>query len=127
VGDRRLELWAVNVDGTELRPLAPDLRPRGYHRPAWSPDGTRIAVAAYTPQDDIAVYVVDAASGQATRLTQLGGGAPAWSPDGDRLAFVAQEGPRFQVYLVNADGSDERELPRLPSGRRPRCCGIVRR
>jgi dipeptidyl aminopeptidase/acylaminoacyl peptidase len=39
---------------------------------------------------------------------------PAWSPDGQRIAFVRTNpagGPNaFQTYLVNADGSGERDL-----------------
>jgi TolB protein len=39
---------------------------------------------------------------------------PAWSPDGKRIAFVRflqQGGPRsLQVYVVNADGSNERHI-----------------
>lgn len=37
---------------------------------------------------------------------------PKWSPDGKRIAFSANPGGRFQIFVMNADGSDVRQVTR---------------
>lgn len=93
--DRRVSnLWVVNVDGSDHRPLTAgsfsDSSPR------WSPDGTRIAFVsdrdgspAGTGKPQLFVRWMD--SGQTAKLTDLEN-APAglsWSPDGKQLAFTS--------------------------------------
>ena len=51
--------------------------------------------------------------GQPTRLTDLKASSvfsPRWSPDGRSIAFVAARDGRTDVYLINAGGSDLRNL-----------------
>jgi Tol biopolymer transport system component len=40
--------------------------------------------------------------------------APAWSPDGTRIAFLRREEREFHIFVMNADGSEEREV--IPAG-----------
>jgi Tol biopolymer transport system component len=50
-----------------------------------------------------------------TSKTPIGPGSigqAAWSPDGSKIAFVKMAGE--QIYVVNADGSDERQLTSFP-------------
>jgi Tol biopolymer transport system component len=35
---------------------------------------------------------------------------PSWSPDGRQLAFESQRSGRIAIYVINADGSGERQL-----------------
>jgi Tol biopolymer transport system component len=37
---------------------------------------------------------------------------PKWSPDGKRIAFSANPGGRYQIFVMNADGSDVRQVTR---------------
>lgn len=49
------------------------------------------------------------------RLTQLRGSyvySPRWSPDGRRIAFIAAHQGRRDVYAINADGAQLRQLTR---------------
>jgi Tol biopolymer transport system component len=42
---------------------------------------------------------------------------PAWSPDGRRIAFMSQvagEGSPYDIFVMNADGTDARRLTRSP-------------
>jgi uncharacterized protein (DUF697 family) len=39
---------------------------------------------------------------------------PAWSPAGDRIAFTTGRDGDLEVYVMNADGSDEQNLSRNP-------------
>ena len=51
--------------------------------------------------------------GEPTRLTDLKASSvfsPRWSPDGQSIAFVASREGRTDVYLINAEGSDLRNL-----------------
>jgi uncharacterized membrane protein len=102
-------------------------------QPAWSPDGSALVVVREVAEDcgdptgtcppATDLFRVRVADGSARRLTHdaMGAEEPAWSPDGDRIAFArydayANEGPGSdeEVYVVDADGSDERNLTRDP-------------
>ncbi|TMC05632.1 MAG: hypothetical protein E6J41_21290 [Chloroflexi bacterium] len=82
--------WSLHVmggDGSDLRRLTH--ASEGGGPPAWSPDGTRIALTR-GPQADDGVFVV-AADGSTeeplpgSRYFDL---SPTWSPDGERIAFI---------------------------------------
>jgi dipeptidyl aminopeptidase/acylaminoacyl peptidase len=83
----RRNLWMVNSDGTNNRPLRSEIR--SFSSPRWSPDGTRIAyvsAAEGSPQ----LYVRWMDSGQTALLTNLveAPDAITWSPDGRSIAFT---------------------------------------
>jgi dipeptidyl aminopeptidase/acylaminoacyl peptidase len=83
----RRNLWVVNADGTNNRPLRSETR--SFSSPRWSPDGTRLAyvsAAEGSPQ----LYVRWMDSGQTALLTNLveSPDAVAWSPDGKSIAFT---------------------------------------
>jgi dipeptidyl aminopeptidase/acylaminoacyl peptidase len=83
----RRNLWMVNADGTDNRPLLSGVR--SFSSPRWSPDGTRIAyvsAAEGSPQ----LYVRWMDSGQTALLTNLTEPPDAitWSPDGKFIAFT---------------------------------------
>jgi TolB protein len=66
------------------------------------------------------IYVMDADGKHPKRLTNSPASddvAPVWSPLGDRLAFLTdRNGSGYEVYLINADGSDQRPLRSADAG-----------
>ena len=79
--------------------------------PAWSPDGSEIAVVGNGPDGLADLYRVDLASGAVRPLTHdlYDDRDPAWSPDGRWLAFSSdrwpggQRGPHHLFLLSLAD------------------------
>ena len=83
---RRSNLWMINNDGTEHRPLTTgnqnDTSPR------WSPQGDRIAYLS-KEEDDTQIYARWVDTGQTAKLTNLTRepSGLSWSADGRYIAF----------------------------------------
>jgi TolB protein len=106
------DLYQMNADGSGVERLTTS---GDNGAPQYSPDGMRIAF--HSGRD---IYVLDLATRKLHRLTnqsQTGDGLrPTWSPDGKQLAFMTARGGRMQIWVMNADGSDPRELVEMPTG-----------
>lgn len=83
------QLFVVNRDGSDLRPLAAGIFERTY-TPQWSPAGEWIAFAARKPDSPWKVYLIGA-DGSGLREVNPGPGTeadPSWSPDGRFLVLA---------------------------------------
>jgi TolB protein len=112
-------VYVMNADGSGQRRLTNGGAPTGCgqeHRPAWSPDGRRMAFVRHDPQfgisgpPDIWVMNVDGTAGRRV-ARNVGWSVPAWSPDRRRIAFVGGRG-NPGLWVVNADGSGQSRLTR---------------
>jgi hypothetical protein len=106
-----MELHTILPDGSGDRvvPTPPGLP----WLPAWSPDGSRLAVAIFpTGGGPRAVWVLDADGSKAVKVGSAGNvSVPSWSPDGSTIAYAASTSDgRTEVRLVSPDGTDERVI-----------------
>jgi TolB protein len=78
--------------------------------PAWSPDGKRIAFRRMLGEMNSEVFVANRDGSEQRNLTNHPAfdGWPAWSPDGGRIAFASNRNANYQIFTMNADGSDVR-------------------
>ncbi len=83
--------------------------------PAWSPDGNKLVFAAEpisrTPFDrptTSALWTVEIATGELTRLTEGDSVQPSWSPGGDRIAYwgLVAGGAQRDLFTIPADGGE---------------------
>jgi len=107
------DIYVMNADGSNVVRRTFDGRSSS---PAWSPDGTRIAFSSLR-DGHFGIYVmrVDEDWWNPAHLGFDRGynAYPAWSPDGSRIAFVSDSRAYdflYDLYLMNADGSDVRLL-----------------
>lgn len=127
-GERVQRIWLVGEDGSDPRPLhIADRQPGDWETDAaWSPDGSKLAVARRSPgaqepgRARSRIVIVDVATGEVTgRLEtphpERDDTQPAWSPDGETLAFsrgrvadVPEGQPYYNhVWTVPTDSLDQ--------------------
>lgn len=101
----RSELWIVDADGSNLRPLVTD----NVSSPRWSPDGTRLAYVGSDDHGKPQLHVLWIDSDRTARLTRLteSPGNLVWSPDGRQLAFS---------MLVPEENKPLAQMPKPPEG-----------
>lgn len=104
----RGEAWRLTSDSSD-------------YTPAFSPDGKRIAVA-YRQHDHWELHTLNADGGGRVRLTETpvevtiegkpawNNLAPTWSADGSKIAFLTDRTGRWEIWTMNADGSNPRAL-----------------
>ena len=83
--------------------------------PVWSPDGSKLVFAS-DRDGDFDIYLWHGA-GDVQQLTfnYADDIHPAWSPDGQRIIFSSnRDGFYFQVYTINADGSNLKRIGVVP-------------
>jgi dipeptidyl aminopeptidase/acylaminoacyl peptidase len=95
--------------------------------PAFSPDGSKIAVS-YRQHDHWEIHVLNADGSGRVRLTEMplymiaeqrlkgeeprmwNNTAPTWSPDGSQIAFLTDRTGQWEIWVMNADGSNQQPL-----------------
>jgi len=113
----------MNADGSGRRNLTNS--PAWDHRPAWSPDGTKILFLSMHCQvggnlvtcDNAQIYVMNADGSGVIQLTQNPADAwePAWSPSGAKILFSSRRDENWEVYAMNADGAGQANLTTNPA------------
>ncbi len=122
VSDSGNGLLAVDINRDDYREPLTDNRADG--SPVMSPDGSFIVVSTGV-QGGHDIFRMNADGTGRVRLTQTplwvpvqpdsnssqwNNVAPAWSPDGTRIAFLTDRTGPWQIWLMNADGSDQRPM-----------------
>lgn len=78
----------------------------------WSPDGQTLAYVAGRNGQDYKIYGISVAGGEETQLT-FGPGlddGPDYSADGRHIYFNGFRNGRMQIWRIDADGSDPRQM-----------------
>jgi Tol biopolymer transport system component/DNA-binding CsgD family transcriptional regulator len=110
---RDSDLVSIRHDGTGETMLR-----RGicsvYGPPAWSPDGSSLAVADCSAPPTVTgsprprILVIDTVTGAERHLAD--GSQPVWSPDGQMIAYSGGSELNSQVYTVDVAGGEPRRL-----------------
>jgi len=85
-------------------------------RPRWSPDGSRILFSRADSGSGFDLYTIAPDGTALTRLTSRPGWEldGAFSPDGSQIAFIAYPNGVPDVFVMNADGSNIRDVSNTP-------------
>lgn len=110
-------LLLTDRDGDWPRPLTPSGEGDAFGAVP-SPDGRFIAYY-YRPRNDLNrldIHLVEVATGNVRALTgspRQKDWEPQWSPDGQQIAFLSQRSSYNEIWLIQPDGENMRQLTRL--------------
>jgi TolB protein len=90
--------------------------------PAWAPGGGILAYTSYSSNGFPDIFVANMREpGRGLRrpaqgTDQVHNQMAAWSPDGTKLAYVSNRTGDYDIWVVNSDGSDARNITNYPRG-----------
>lgn len=105
------QIYIMDADGSNVRRAFSE----GGHAvsPDWSPDG-RYVLFSWRPPERFSfdLYLLEISSGQIRQLTSASGTNenPSWSPDGRHLVFQSNRSGTMQLYVMNLNGENLRQI-----------------
>ncbi len=106
-----IDVWTMKLDGSDKRQIT-DLGGRAIF-PDFSPDGSKILftfAAIGSPDADLFVIGADGAGLHRLTTTPSNDVLGAFSPDGRHIVFTSDRTGVGQVYVMDADGTDQVQL-----------------
>ncbi len=97
-------VYVMALDGSGKTRLADGTDPR------WSPNGTRISYKSSRPDDRCCDIYVMRSDGTENTLLAEKAFIPRWLPDGSKIVYFSEISGSYQIYSVNPDGSEVRQL-----------------
>jgi TolB protein len=114
----RPQIYVVNIDGTGLNRITNESH---CDRPTWSP--APYNEIAYTSQqgggNQIALYSFASGSTQVISDGIGSNESPAFAPNGRHIAFASDRTGQEQVYLIDRDGKNLRQITKKGRNRYP--------
>ncbi|MBI4834965.1 MAG: PD40 domain-containing protein [Planctomycetes bacterium] len=116
------QIFIMDADGQNRRKITEDALPKEH--PACNWDGSKIAFSG-GPEGDRDIYVADFAwepegwvVKNQVKLTSKSRDNihPTWSPDGRRIAFASNRNGRYEIYLIDEDGHNQKQLTNSSGG-----------
>ena len=112
------DIWSVPGRVSSASAAAPEQRiasSRNEGKPAYSPDGRRIAFES-NRSGAPNIWVCDSDGSDPVQFTSFDAltGTPRWSADSRRLVFDSAAGGDWNVYVVDASGGTPRKLTEHP-------------
>uniref|UniRef100_A0A7V3V088 Tol-Pal system beta propeller repeat protein TolB n=1 Tax=candidate division WOR-3 bacterium TaxID=2052148 RepID=A0A7V3V088_UNCW3 len=105
------QIYIINVDGTDLHRLT---FAGSYNTsPVWSPKGDLIAFVQRQPDGANQICVTNILGDSYLRLTYQGNNEePTWSPDGLHLAFTSNRTGTWEIWTMDWNGANQRQITR---------------
>lgn len=108
-------LYTIKSNGEDNRPISDFYSVTSIESaPDWSPDGQRIVFDNRETRDIMSVNW-DGSDLQNLTNDQLFDFSPKWSPDGTQIVYSSQNPSPFQIFVMDADGSNPRQITQFPS------------
>ncbi len=109
-GGGPVQVWTMKQDGSDKQQVT-HMNVTAIF-PDFSPDGSKIVFCAGATTFGRDIYVVNSDGSDLTRLTSGVGNNvyPAFSPNGRKIVFTSNRTGTSQVWLMNADGSNQTQL-----------------
>ena len=114
-----IAVWVMNADGSNPHQVTHLTVPEGRAQmPAWSPDSQHLAFQASssTATGKSTLWVIDLRTVAEREIlphtTNVLDETPSWFSDGMRVAFQSNRSGRRQIWAVNVDGTDLRQITR---------------
>jgi len=108
------EIWVMNSDGADRRRLTNnDTFDLGA---VWSPDGHMSACYSVDPVTGPHIFLIPAAGGDQTQLTEMRSRFPSWS-ENDKIAFDNGGPTSGDIFVSIPDGSAVEQLTNSPAAR----------
>ncbi len=106
------QIYVMNADGSGERRLT--FQGNYNQTPNWSPSGDFILFNARDERLVYDIFKISPANGEVVRLTQDQGNNehPTFSPDGNLVVFSSTRGGESKLYVMNANGTQQRLISR---------------
>ncbi|PYO95365.1 MAG: hypothetical protein DMD62_02105 [Gemmatimonadetes bacterium] len=114
--DGNPEIYVMNADGTGPTRLTTDPQADGH--PAFSADGQTVLFHSARTAGKQQIWSVNVDGSGLQPLTRDSvNSAPTISPDGQTIAYVSSRNKDIDIWLMNRDGTNQRQFTRSPQQR----------